>query len=460
MEPNSSSDALRALSRRAPRYTSYPTAPHFTDAVGPQDAARWLAALPDEPVSLYLHIPFCDTLCWFCACRTQGATRHAPVARYLEHLTAEAAHLARLAPGRLRAARMHWGGGSPTVLTPDEIESLAAALRAAFELTDDAEIAVEIDPRDMTPERLDAFARIGLNRASIGVQDFDPVVQKAINRMQGWEMTRDVIEGLRARGVRGVNIDALYGLPFQTESSLRATLERLIALRPDRVALYGYAHVPWMARRQRAIPAEALPGPAERMAQAALAAELLTAAGYEAVGIDHFALPEDGLARAAREGRLRRNFQGYTDDPHPTLIGMGASAISRAPQGYWQNAAATSEYQNRIGAGALAVARGRALSLDDRVRAHAIERIMCDFRFDGAELRARFGDFAEPCLAIARALIAGTGGEPASALAGRLRQTGPESFELPPESRPFARLAAAAFDAYLELGAARHSQVV
>ncbi len=441
------------MSRRAPRYTSYPTAPHFTDDVGPDAVSRWLGELPEEPASLYLHVPFCDTLCWFCACRTQGATKRAPVTRYLEFLEAEIAHVARLLPRRQKIAHMHWGGGSPTVLAPEEIARLAQVVRDAFDLTDDAEIAVEIDPRDMTEARLDAFAAMGLNRASIGVQDFDPKVQIAINRMQGWEMTRDVIEGLRARGVKGVNVDALYGLPYQTTESLRRTLEQLIGLAPDRVALYGYAHVPWMARRQRAIPEEALPGAAERLAQADLAARLLTDAGYVPVGIDHFARPGDGLARAQASGGLRRNFQGYTDDPHPTLIGLGASAISRLPQGFCQNAPATADYQNRVEAGTLPVIKGRALTLDDRVRADAIERLMCDFRFDGEALRARYGDFAAPCLADAADLLAGPMG-------ARVAPDGAGGFSIPPQERIWTRLIASAFDAYFEDGAVRHSRVV
>ncbi len=454
MSPKPASDPaeLRDLSRRAPRYTSYPTAPHFTPEVGPEIAARWLGDLPDEPASLYTHIPFCDTLCWFCACRTQGATKRAPVSRYLGFLETEMRRVAEALPRRLRVAHLHWGGGSPTVLSPDEIAWLAALTRECFDLTDDAEIAVEIDPRDMTEARLDAFAAAGLNRASIGVQDFDPQVQRAINRMQGWEMTRDIIGGLRARGVGGVNIDALYGLPFQTQASLGRTLEQLVELAPDRVALYGYAHVPWMARRQKAIPEEALPDGPERLAQAELAARILTGAGYVPVGIDHFALPGDGLARASAEGRLRRNFQGYTDDPHPTLIGLGASAISRLPQGYWQNAPVTADYQSQVEAGGLPVAKGRALTLDDQMRAHVIERLMCDFRFEAADLRRRFGDFAGPCIDIAEALLSGD-------LAERLVRE-EEGFSIRPEARTWARLVASAFDAYLEEGVVRHSRVV
>jgi oxygen-independent coproporphyrinogen-3 oxidase len=437
----------------APRYTSYPTAPHFTDPVSGAMHERWLREQPAAAVSLYVHVPFCDTLCWFCACRTQGATKASPVIRYLEHLRQEIDRVAAFVPEHVTISRMHWGGGSPTVMTPEQMLALSAHLRAAFKFEPDAEIAVEIDPRDMTEDRMDAMAEGGLNRASIGVQDFDEKVQRAINRMQGWELTRDVIVGLRARGVAGINLDALYGLPYQTEVSLGRTLERLIELEPDRVALYGYAHVPWMARRQRAIPEHSLPGAPARLAQSDLVQRMLTDAGYIAVGIDHFARPGDKLADAAAAGRLRRNFQGYVDDQAETLIGLGASSVSRLPGGFVQNIASTADYQNAVAAGGLPTGRGKALSLDDRVRAHVIERLMCDFAFNPVDLTARFGDFAQPCLDIAAAALAGED-------AAWLEKTADGGFVIRPEARRWTRLVASRFDAYFSGGGVRHSRVV
>ena len=452
MEQRAPAPAAAALSR-APRYTSYPTAPHFNEAEAPGRQESWLRALPAEPVSLYAHIPFCDTLCWFCACRTQGATKRAPVTRYLEFLSREIERISGMIPEGVTVSRMHWGGGSPTVMSPDEMRALSDKLRAAFRFEPDAEIAVEIDPRDMTEDRLDALKDCGLTRASIGVQDFDETVQRAINRMQGWEMTRDVIAALRERGVTGINVDAIYGLPYQSVDSLGRTLEQLIGLAPDRVALYGYAHVPWMARRQKAIPENSLPDAQARLEQAALVRRMLTEAGYVPVGIDHFARPGDGLARAAAEGRLRRNFQGYVDDAAETLIGLGASSISRLPGGFLQNEAATADYQRAVEAGRLPAARGRALSLDDRIRGHVIERLMCDFRFDAGDLTARFGDFARPCLDIAAALMAGEEGD-------WLTPDAAGGFEIRPDARTWTRAVAAAFDAYFPAGDARHSRIV
>ncbi len=439
-----------SLSRSVPRYTSYPTAPHFVPEVGPEQYERWLTELPPgAAISLYLHIPFCDELCWFCACRTQGSRMYYPITRYLAQLEREVARVAGLVGGQHPVSQMHWGGGSPTVLAPGDIRRLARHMRAQFPKLAEAEFAAEIDPRDMTPERVAAFADAGLSRASVGVQDFDETVQRAIGRQQGWEMTRDVIGSLRGIGVSGVNIDMLYGLPHQTQASLARTLEQVIGLAPDRIALFGYAHVPWMARRQKLIDEAALPGPEERQAQFALASRMLKDAGYTAIGIDHFARPGDSLARAHGDGTLRRNFQGYTVDPAEALIGFGASAIGFLPQGYVQNEPVTATYQLRIEHGGLAAQRGRALTLDDRVRRDAIEEILCQFRLDIDRLRARYGDFARP--------LAET--------AGRLLRQAPEGaleswhggFRIAPAWRSHTRLVAAEFDAYFGARPARHS---
>lgn len=439
-----------ALARTVPRYTSYPTAPHFSAEVGPETYRRWLEALPaDAMTSLYLHIPFCDQLCWFCACRTQGTAAYYPVIRYLEALRREIDAVAGLAGGDRQVSQMHWGGGSPTVLAPDDIRRLARHVRTRFPGAEDAEFAVEIDPRDMTPERLAAFRDAGLSRASIGVQDFDEAVQQAIGRLQGHAMTRDVIQGLRDIGVGGINVDLVYGLPRQSDSSLARTLEQVIALAPDRIALFGYAHVPWMARRQKMIDEAALPGPAERQAQAARARAMLLGAGYTPVGIDHFARPGDPLAVARDEGRLRRNFQGYTVDGSEALIGLGASAIGSMPQGYVQNEAGTAAYQLRALASGLATTRGIAFSLDDRIRRDAIEEILCHFRLDLDRLRAAHGDFAAPLAETVAGLLARA---PEGAL-----EPWRGGFVIAEPWRSRARLIAAEFDTWLPRVPARHS---
>ena len=442
-----------ALESNIPRYTSYPTAPHFCETIGPETYGTWLSALPGGAVlSLYLHVPFCDQLCWFCACRTQGTKTYSPILRYTHRLIDEIRLIGALTGKTHRVSQMHWGGGSPTVLAPEEIAGLKQALNESFPAAEGAEFAVEIDPRDMTEARLDAFAAAGLTRASIGVQDFEPRVQRAIGRNQTRETTRVVIEGLRARGVRSVNVDLLYGLPGQTGESLRRTIEGVIALAPDRIALFGYAHVPWMAKRQKMIDETLLPGTEARKRQMLLARGMLREAGYQPVGIDHFARPEDALSRAAREGTLRRNFQGYTVDHADALIGFGASAIGRLPQGFVQNDHATAGYQNRLAAGALATIRGAALSPEDAARGDAIQQILCSFALDCRVIEAQHGPVARPVREIADRLLA-------IAPPGALRHQ-PGGFAIHSDWHAHARPIAAAFDAYLGAAPARHSLAI
>jgi oxygen-independent coproporphyrinogen-3 oxidase len=304
----------------------------------------------------------------------------------------------------------------------------------------------------MDDARIGALAAIGLTRVSIGVQDFDPAVQAAINRQQGYEETARVVEAFRAAGVRSLNIDAIYGLPHQHEQQLLDTLRQVVELGPDRIALFGYAHVPWMKRHQSLIPEEALPGLVERHAQAEAAAAFLAGQGYDRIGIDHFARPGDPLAQAARAGRLQRNFQGYTVDPADALIGLGASAIGRLPQGYVQNEAAIGQYRRRAETGALATARGIALSEEDRVRGHAIERLMCDLSFSAGSLRRDFGSLADALAASAGAIIA----EDQDGLVTPTE----DGFVVSERGRPFLRSIAARFDSYLAAQAARHSAAV
>ncbi|MCI5076358.1 oxygen-independent coproporphyrinogen III oxidase [Oricola sp.] len=436
-----------------PRYTSYPTAPHFTDQDGLAIARSRLQRLPDgEAVSLYLHIPYCDRLCWFCGCHTKHTLKYAPVETYVGALIQELATVRETAGRRLRLAHLHLGGGSPSMLRQPDLERLSLALRANFEIDAQTEVSVEIDPSDVTDETLKGLVALGVTRASVGVQDFSDAVQEAINRPQTFEQTRDVIAALRATGIRSLNIDALYGLPLQTETRLMSTIDKVLSLSPDRIALFGYAHVPWMKKHQTLIRDEDLPGTMERFHHAALAADRIAAAGYDRIGIDHFAKPADAMAVAAREGRLFRNFQGYTTDDCRTLIGVGASSISSYGDAYVQNIVPTAQYQKTVQDGRLSAMRGVQLTLDDRIRAYMIERLMCDFAFSFDALEQRFGYAARPYVAEAKIAVANDGFGLCEIADGR--------FRVRDEARPFTRVVASFFDAYLDDRAVRYSKAV
>lgn len=446
-------DLSAKLGESVPRYTSYPTAPHFHSGIDAQTVRGWLEAIePSSEISLYLHVPYCDKLCWFCACHTKQTRHYAPVASFLRSLHAEIETVAGIVRGKGRIRALHFGGGSPTMLTPSDIVALGRRLRAEFDLLDDASVSIEIEPNDMDEARLEALAAIGMTRASLGVQDFDPKVQKAINREQSFELTKQVVDGVRARGVKSVNLDLLYGLPHQTLESIAMTVEQALTLVPDRMALFGYAHVPWFKKHQTMIDEAWLPDSMQRLAQSRLAAQMIEAAGYEPIGLDHFAKPGDSLAIAAMAGRLHRNFQGYTEDQCDTLIGFGPSSISRYRQGYAQNIVATGEYEKAAAAGRLATARGIELSLDDRARGWVIERLMCDFSFSAIELVELFGERGQKLLLQASRLA--TNGS------GRLIELRNDHFVVPAESRALVRTVAAKFDNYLQTGTARHSLAV
>jgi len=444
---------LTKYSSAVPRYTSYPTAPHFHEGVDCGIYAQWLKAITGkERISLYLHIPYCDRLCWFCACHTKHTLKYEPIAIYLESLKKEIAAVGALVSRDAAVTAVHFGGGSPTMLRPDDMIALMSALRAAFRFADDVEISVEMDPNDLDEPRYDALAAIGMTRASLGVQDFHPEVQKAINRIQTFEHTKSVVDAVRARGVHSVNCDILYGLPHQTETTVAETVKDILSLAPDRIALFGYAHVPWMKKHQTMIKEEVLPGLEERFAQMNLAASMLIAAGYEPVGIDHFALPNDRMAIAAREGRLRRNFQGYTDDAAEALIGLGASSIGQLPQGYVQNMPATGEYQRMADASGLAAVRGVEVSDDDRLRRRVIEEIMCRFTLSFSDLRSEFGAAVDAIVAEATAF--------AQSNRDGICLIEDDRFVITSIGRPFARTIAAVFDSYLANGKGRHSIAV
>lgn len=440
------------LSKPVPRYTSYPTAPHFHKGVDQAVYDEWLAALPmDARISLYLHVPFCDRLCWFCGCHTKQVNRYDPVSAYLDALGVEIDRVSALVAGRPVTA-IHWGGGSPSMMTAADIVGISRRIAERFDIVGTAEISVELDPNDMDEARFDAWAEAGITRASIGVQDFDPKVQAAINRIQTYEQTLGVVDAVRRRGVRSVNVDMLYGLPHQTAEGAAETARLVASMSPDRVALFGYAHVPWMKKHQTMIDEAALPDASERHRQSAAAAVVLDTAGFDRIGFDHFALPTDKLAIAARNGTLARNFQGYTADSHDALIGLGASAIGRLPQGFVQNVVATHDYQRRVLAGERATDRGVAFTDDDRARGFAIERLMCDFELDFEDMRARFGALAEPVVedAVCAALEDSDG--LVTLLPGRLVVT--------EAGRAFVRTVASKLDAYLKDDKARYSKAV
>ncbi len=439
-------EIVRKYAAPVPRYTSYPTAPHFSTDIGPESYARWLATdLARGPVSLYLHIPFCKSLCWYCGCNTKATRRYEPIAKYLAALHDEMGLLKETVGHSPTISHIHIGGGSPDILAPDDIRRLGEAIRQHFDLSSQHEFAVEIDPRNANTARIEAFAKIGINRVSFGVQDFDRDVQQAINRHQSYEETRGAIETFREAGVSSINIDLIFGLPKQSRETVESTVEQVLQIKPDRIALFGYAHLPNRIAHQRMINSEDLPGTIERFAQANRAASLLTAAGYVRIGLDHFALPHDQLVTQT----IQRNFQGYTTDDCTTLIGLGASSISRLTSGYVQNAVPTATYMREIHAGRLATARGYQLNEDDRLRSTVIDNLMCRLALRREPLRQRFGNHAEVVLEEAAALVAAD-------TDGLIEQT-EDGFEVTERGRPFLRSICACFDAYLHQSKATHA---
>jgi len=430
----------------APRYTSYPTAPHFSSAVGPVAYAGWLAELPaDASLSLYLHVPFCAQLCHYCGCHTKIVRRREPVATYAKLLAREIDLLGEHAGGH-RVHSMHWGGGTPSVLGPELLGELAGRIAATFNCAVIAEHAIELDPRHVDGPLVQALAAMGVNRASLGVQEFSPRVQKAIGRIQPFGQVAQTVMLLREAGIVDLNFDLMYGLPHQSEEDLTRTIFLAHTLAPNRIALFGYAHVPWFKTHQRLIDESALANAAQRLALAETARQTLLSLGYVPIGLDHFARPGDSLAKAAASGTLRRNFQGYTTDSADALLGLGASAIGRLPGGFAQNSPDLAGYTRAIESGRFATAKGIALTADDRLRGDIIERLMCDFSADATELN---GDaFAQTCDTLAP-LVA----ESIVKIEGR-------HITVTKSGRSFVRLVAAAFDAYLARGKARHSVAV
>jgi oxygen-independent coproporphyrinogen-3 oxidase len=441
---------IRRFDITGPRYTSYPTADRFVEAFGEPDLANALAKRNvggvSQPLSVYVHLPFCSSLCWYCGCNKVVTKDHGRSAKYIKYLGKELALVGALLAAQPEAGRgicqLHWGGGTPTFLSRDEMAALMRMLRERFELAPDAEVSIEVDPRSTEPGRMAFLAELGFNRVSIGVQDFDPAVQAAVHRVQGEDLTRRVVEESRAAGFRSVNLDLIYGLPKQTLDSFNATLERVLEIAPDRIALYSYAHLPSLFKPQRRIHEAELPPAEAKLEIMSLAIGRLTRAGYAYIGMDHFARPDDELAVAQRQGRLQRNFMGYSTQAGADMLGFGVSAIGSVGPNYYQNEKALEDYYERLDAGHLPVMRGLELTPDDLVRRAVIQSLICNFRvsIEAIEL-AWLVDFRR---AFAAELLE----------LGRLEQDGlvdiqPEWIVVTPRGRLLVRAVCAVFDRYL-----------
>ena len=391
-------------------------------------------------------------MCWYCGCHTTITQRDAPIGDYLEILRREIELVAERLTDPLLVRHVHFGGGTPTIMLPVEFLDLVSLLRQKFFIDKGTEIAVEIDPRTLTRAMTAALGEAGVTRASLGVQSFDPVVQRAINRIQSFEQTARATEGLRAAGVRGINFDLIYGLPHQTVASCIDTVRQSIALRPERFSVFGYAHVPTFKKHQRKIDEAALPDGAARYEQAEAIAQAMVEAGYRRIGLDHYALPEDAMVKAQVNGVLRRNFQGYTTDPSDVLIGFGASAIGRLTEGYVQNEVVLGRYAKCIARGEFATAKGYTLTAEDRLRADLIERVMCDFQVDMAQVCARHGVAPDAILQSIPRLRMLEGD-------GIIRLDG-SVLSMNDDARFLVRSVASAFDAYLDPSGRSYSRAV
>lgn len=435
---------LKYAELNVPRYTSYPTAPHFNESVDGAVYGQWLSELaPDASVSLYIHAPYCLRMCWYCGCHAFAVRRDEPLAQYVAALEREIDAVAAAAGGK-GVRELHWGGGTPNSLSAERFQAIMERLGQRFDLGGLERHAIELDPRLLTDTQAQMLARYGVNRASLGVQDFDAGVQAAIGREQPFECVRDAVRRLRDVSISALSFDLMYGLPQQSLESVRRTAELAASLRPDRFSVFGYAHVPWFKNRQRLIAASALPGTEARLGLAEAIGDTLRAAGYVPIGYDHYALASDPIARAARTGQRQRNFQGFVEGKCDALIGLGPSSISTLPQGYAQNLSNVSDWREKVNAGLFATQRGRALSAEDRERRELIMRLLCDFELD-FEDPDQFSTELTELSTLAR---------------DGLVQIGDGKISVPPEARPFARVVAQVFDAYRERGAARHSRAV
>jgi oxygen-independent coproporphyrinogen III oxidase len=456
----------RELCRRfdisGPRYTSYPTADRFQSHPGHQILVDALQQrpVPDQPLSLYVHLPFCSTICYYCGCNKVITKDHDKSSRYLDYLEREVDLQLACLGGSRQVAQLHWGGGTPTFLSDDEMIRLMSVLRTRFEFLPEGEYSIEIDPRSVDPRRAHLLADLGFNRMSLGIQDFDPQVQEAVNRHQTFEQTRDVMLAARSAGFKSVSVDLIYGLPRQTLEGFRETLEKTLSLRPDRIALYSYAHLPQIFMPQRRIQEAELPQAEDKLSLMVMAIETLVEAGYVFIGMDHFARPDDELARAQQAGKLHRNFQGYSTHAELDLLAFGVSAIAKVGPVYAQNAKTLDEYYEDLDAGHLPVRRGYRMNDDDALRRAVIQELMCHFALDYArverewsiDFRTYFSHALEQLTPLAEA---------------GLLTLEPGAIRVAPQGRLLVRIIAMAFDHYLQedrlnaaAGRPRYSRVI
>lgn len=428
--------------RPVPRYTSYPTAPHFKAIQDEKSIPFWAGSVDEnKPVSLYVHVPYCSQLCWYCGCHTKITKRYAPVEDYARLMMREIQILSNILPEGLGVNHIHFGGGSPGLLQASDFEMLMTTLRERFSFVEDSEIAIEIDPRGLTEGRVSTYAKNGVNRVSLGVQDFNDQVLKSVNRPQPFHLSYQGIKLLREYGITKFNMDLLYGLPHQTTETMKETIEQAITLNPDRISLFGYAHVPWMKKHMRLINEQDLPDKSLRFDLFETGSEILKNAGYIAIGIDHFARPEDNLTKALEHKKLNRNFQGYTTDTNETLIGIGASSISRFKNGYVQNAVDMPLYEKAILSGKPSWKKLCPLSKDDHIRAKVIESLMCYLHVDLAKIRQEFSldpDYFDYDLGALSDYVA----------EGLVSITDNDYISIEPDARTATRLIAAVFDHY------------
>lgn len=453
-------ELLKKYDRPGPRYTSYPTAPYFHDGVGPAEYVKHLEEIDSlkagEDISLYFHLPFCDTLCYFCGCNMMVTRKPERIDEYIDYLQKEVGLFRSFIGAKRKVAQLHWGGGTPTSLSPAQITRLGGIIRDAFQFREGAEISVEIDPRELTRDHMAALRDVGFTRCSMGVQDFDPAVQKAVNRVQPLDVTRRTVAWARELGFESINVDLMYGLPFQTVENFSKTVDRVLELDPDRLAVFNYAHLPNMIKHQRVIDDKTLPAPAVKLLLLKNSIERLTESGYVYIGMDHFAKPGDELTVAMNNGTLHRNFQGYSTLAGLDLFALGVSSISLLPDLYVQNYKKLRPYYQKLDEGVLPVMRGYQLSQDDRLRREVIMELMCNFRLDkgkveekhGIDFNAYFADALESLVEFER---------------DELVVLNESSIKVTPKGRLVIRNIAMNFDAYLnvgENGAAQFSRTV
>ena len=461
MNPRQHSETVRLLAhydQPGPRYTSYPTAVEFHDGFGDAEYRERLAAADahgDEPLSLYAHLPFCEERCLYCGCNIVVTKQRDVAAAYLEQMLVELELLARHLPNRRTLSQMHWGGGTPTYYPAPDLERLFHAIAKRFRFTPDAEIGIEVDPRVTSAAQIRSLRRLGFNRLSMGVQDFDPRVQEAVRRVQSYELTAELLRVAREAGFRSVNLDLIYGLPYQVPERFERTLEQVLSLRPERVAVYSFAFVPWIKPHMNHIPADALPTPETKLTLLALAIDAFTRAGYVAIGMDHFALPDDDLARAMDDGTLHRNFMGYTVQSARDMVALGISGIAEVQGAFAQNLKKLPQYVAALSAGRFPIERGYALDEDDLLRRHVITRLMCDARLDVRDVERRFRISFTDVFATELEELTGRGPYRTD---GLLTLT-PDAIELTPIGRTFVRNVCMVFDRHLRRKVARTTPV-